>query len=72
MKTIGHERKKKFKAMVFSLALDFKAGHLRPRSIARVKRFIELYSGIDHDFVQRTITTYEKKLDVSIKEALGE
>jgi hypothetical protein len=69
--TIGHERKKKFQAMIFSLALDFKNGHLKSHSIVRVKGFIDRYSAVDPDFVQRTINTYEKKLNVCIKEALN-
>ena len=68
---IGHNPKKSFRALIFSLFMDYKNGKLKKKSIERAQFFIEKYNEIDKAFVRRTIKAYEKKMGVSLRDVLN-
>ena len=68
---LGHERKKKIKAMVFSVLMDHKNGKLKRRRVTRLNGRLQFYSSIDDGFIQRTIKTYERKFGIKLQEVLS-
>lgn len=71
--TVGHERKKVFKAMLFQFCTDYKGGH--PWSLEDVQHLQGLkayYEMVEGDAIKEIVKTYTQKTGVDIEATIKE
>lgn len=71
--TIGHEKKKKFKAKLFSLLNDYKNNN--PWDVEDVQvlgGLISFYSMVEREAIEKIIDSYSKKFGVNVREVIKE
>jgi len=69
--TIGHQKKKHFKAMLFSLHTDYEKGVVWSMSDAReLQGLISYYSNVESEQIKKIIDGYDKKFNRKTKDII--
>ncbi len=69
--SIGHKKKQRLKAIIFSVLMDYKNGIKREKAeIQRIQGIVNYYKYIEPEFVERIISKYEIKTGISFWQSI--
>ena len=71
--TVGHQKKKQFKVMVYSLLNDYTKGIVwSVEDIQELQGLISYYKAIEKDAISKIIADYEAKFSLSVEKIIKE
>lgn len=71
--TVGHQKKKQFKVMIYSLLNDYTKGiHWAVEDIQELQGLISYYKSVEKSTIEKIIADYEAKFSLSVEKIIKE